>query len=96
MIVRIVKMNFKQEEMPNFILLFNEIKSSIAAFKGCQHLTLYKDREVENCVYTYSIWDNEEALNNYRNSDLFKKIWPETKAMFSNKAMAWSYEPTIQ
>lgn len=91
MIVRIVKMKFRKEELPNFIQLFDEKKTSIAGFKGCSFLQLYKDVEEENILYTYSIWESEEALNIYRNSDLFKKVWPATKAMFGGKPSAWSY-----
>jgi heme-degrading monooxygenase HmoA len=39
---------------------------------------------------TYSIWDSEEALNNYRDSELFGELWPKIKPWFAAKAEAWS------
>ena len=34
--------------------------------------------------------EKEEDLNNYRNSELFKTIWPTIKPWFEVKAEAWS------
>ena len=34
----------------------------------------------------------EEDLNNYRNSELFKTIWPTIKPWFEVKAEAWSMQ----
>jgi hypothetical protein len=31
-------------------------------------------------------------LENYRNSDLFKGVWAETKIKFSDRPEAWSFE----
>ena len=40
--------------------------------------------------FTYSYWNSENDLNEYRNSELFAKVWAETKPMFAEKAQAWS------
>jgi hypothetical protein len=39
---------------------------------------------------TYSAWENEEALENYRVSPLFQSIWPTIKPWFSARPEAWS------
>lgn len=45
-----------------------------------------------------SLWDNDECLQDYRNSDFFKVTWSKTKNLFEAKAEANSYniveEPT--
>jgi heme-degrading monooxygenase HmoA len=41
---------------------------------------------------TYSIWENTDALENYRKSDLFKEVWSQTKMLFAAPAQAWSLE----
>jgi heme-degrading monooxygenase HmoA len=41
-------------------------------------------------LFTFSIWDSEAALENYRQSDLFRDTWAKTKALFAEKAEAWS------
>jgi (4S)-4-hydroxy-5-phosphonooxypentane-2,3-dione isomerase len=41
-------------------------------------------------LFTLSIWDDEAALDRYRASDLFQDTWAKTKALFQEKAEAWS------
>ena len=41
---------------------------------------------------TYSHWDDKEALDNYRESDLFSGLWTKIKPMFGAKPEAWSHE----
>ena len=39
---------------------------------------------------TYSHWESESALNQYRDSELFKSVWAFTKTLFSDKPVAFS------
>ena len=90
MIVRIVKMTFRPEEIEIFEQLFNERKALIRHFKGCQHLELWQDGNQANVFFTYSIWESEAHLDHYRFSELFKDTWTKTKALFLEKPQAWS------
>jgi len=90
MIVRIVKMTFQPDKVADFLLLFEEVNNKIRLFPGCRHLELWQENEKGNVLFTYSIWDNEHALNHYRFSDLFKTTWSRTKILFEKKAEAWS------
>lgn len=85
-------MTFEASEIESFKAFFSENKDFIRNFEGCQHLELFQDINQKNIFFTYSFWQNEEALNNYRNSDLFKRLWKNTKKMFTEKAEAWSVE----
>jgi len=42
--------------------------------------------------FTYSYWDSEKDLNNYRDSQLFKEVWSNTKILFNLKPEAWSVD----
>ena len=96
MLIRIVRMTFKEEEVDNFLLMFNDKKSFIRHFPGCIHLELQRDFN-DPCVFaTYSLWNSEEDLNNYRNSELFAQVWAETKAKFADKPVAFSLKKHIQ
>ena len=57
---------------------------------------LLKDRKqlaaLPNVFFTLSFWENEEALNAYRDSELFKTTWAKTKILFSDKPQAWTTE----
>jgi len=92
MIIRIVRMTFQEDKVPAFLATFNEFKEAIRHQPGCSHLTLLQDHHLPNVFSTYSHWDNEESLNNYRNSQTFGKVWPATKALFSDKPTAHSYK----
>jgi quinol monooxygenase YgiN len=83
-------MTFQAELVGDFLQLFNHIKHQIRTFPGCQHLELLQDFAVPHIFYTYSYWVNEIALENYRQSDLFKKVWAETKVLFADKPQAFS------
>ena len=90
MIVRIVRMEFDPEKVEDFLALFNRNKQLIRHFPGVQHLELHRDATQTNVFYTYSIWNDEDALEAYRHSDLFKEVWKGTKALFSGKPLAYS------
>lgn len=85
-------MRFQPERVEEFLEIFHGSRERIRAFPGCQQVTLYRDKQDPNTFFTYSIWDSEDALEEYRNSDLFRSTWKKTKALFSDKPEAWSLE----
>jgi quinol monooxygenase YgiN len=96
MIVRIVRMTFRTEEVINFLELFKSHQKQIRNFPGCRHLELLRDTHKPEVMSTYSLWDSEEALNAYRDSEVFAGLWPKTKALFAEKPIAHSYEQLIR
>ena len=94
MIVRIVKMSFIKGKETEFLKIFSENKERILNFKGCSHLELLRDKNDDTIFLTYSHWNSEKELENYRNSELFEKVWNKTSLLFSEKAAAWTTEKT--
>jgi len=94
MLVRIVKMTFIPEKIDLFLEIFDIHKEKIRNSKGCNLLELYRDKTNTNIFFTYSYWNSEDDLENYRNSDLFEDVWSKTKKLFNDKAQAWSVEKT--
>ncbi|MEQ8910016.1 MAG: antibiotic biosynthesis monooxygenase family protein [Vicingaceae bacterium] len=90
MIVRVVKMHFREEEVANFKAVFQASKGLIRNFPGVQHLELLQGTSDPTIFFTYSFWESEEALERYRHSELFKKTWAQTKPLFQSPAEAWS------
>ncbi len=90
MIIRIVKMTFDPHRVREFQDLFEQVKLNIVSFEGCMQLELCQSIHLPNVFFTYSIWENEQALENYRKSGLFAETWTLTKAMFASPAEAWS------
>ena len=90
MIIRIVKMEFEEGQIPDFLNIFVASRDKIRSFPGCTHLQLLQG-EADSCTFfTYSHWDKEADLNTYRDSDLFKVVWGATKKLFSTPPQAWS------
>lgn len=90
MIVRIVKMTFKSQEIESFLKIFEKQKEFIASFDGCSHLELLRDKNNPNIFFTYSHWQDESFLELYRESDFFRNIWSKVKLKFDGKPEAWS------
>ncbi len=96
MIIRIVKMTFHSERVEDFLNNFHRNKKSIRNFEGCTHLELLQEKNKDNVFFTYSYWEEEENLENYRHSALFKEVWAYTKTLFSEKPQAWSVERKVE
>ncbi len=90
MLIRVVRMAFLPEKVDVFLQNFNTNKANIRSFPGCLHLELWQDQVEKNTFITYSCWESEEALEEYRDSELFKNIWANTKVLFSRKPQAFS------
>lgn len=92
MFTRIVKMEFHKENVAAFLTNFEEVRQKIRNFPGCSFLELYRDRNHDSIFFTYSRWNDEQDLENYRKSELFKEVWSITKPLFSSRAEAWSVD----
>lgn len=90
MLVRIVKMIFRDDAVEAFQQLFESRKELIRNFEGCKHLELWQDKNNSSIFFTYSLWQDETALNNYRLSHFFDDTWLQTKRLFAGKPEAWS------
>lgn len=89
-LTRIVKLTFAPDKVDDFLQTFNERKDLIASFKGCRSVQLLRDINNPNIFFTYSKWDSEQSLENYRNSELFNTVWSTVKQWFAGKPEAWS------
>ncbi len=96
MVTRIVKMSFDKSNAALFLEIFNEHREQIRAAEGCTYLELWQTEENDSTLFfTHSRWENEDHLNNYRHSDIFKIVWPKTKALFSAPPRAWTVNSLI-
>ena len=95
MLVRIVKMSFHEEKIPDFLENFELMKEKIRNAPGNRFLELYQDKNDKCIFFTYSYWESETDLNNYRNSELFDGVWTFTKKLFNAKPETWSVEKLV-
>ncbi len=95
MFVRIVKMSFNQEHITAFLDNFEQMKTRIRNAEGNRLLELYQDKNDPRIFFTYSYWETEEDLENYRRSELFYDVWTFTKKLFNAKPEAWSVDKVV-
>lgn len=92
MFIRIVKMSFHEENIPAFLENFEKMKQQIRNAEGNRFLELYQDKNDKGIFFTYSFWETENDLENYRKSALFDEVWAFTKKLFNAKPEAWSVD----
>jgi heme-degrading monooxygenase HmoA len=95
MFVRIVKLSFHEENIPAFLENFELMKEKIRNAPGNRFLELYQDKNNKCIFFTYSYWETEQDLENYRNSELFYDVWNFTKKLFNDKPEAWSVDKLV-
>lgn len=92
-IERVVRLSFRAENVSDFLVIFNQSKNKILAMEGCLALRLMRDLHDSSVYYTLSLWASPDALENYRQSVLFRETWSKTKALFSAPAVTFSLVP---
>jgi quinol monooxygenase YgiN len=90
MVKRIVKLTFKPELVSEFEAIFKKYQDSIRCAEGCTHLELWQSNQ--HIFFTYSWWEDEKYLEDYRQSELFAEVWPQTKKLFAQPAEAWTVQ----
>ena len=90
MITRIVKLEFEEDKVQEFLDFFDTVKSVVNGFPGCAGMKLYTDVENPTIIMTYSYWESTEDLERYRKSSEFGRIWPTIKPWFCSKPEAWT------
>ena len=90
MLLRTVRMTFRPDRLADFHALFRGARPKIRAAPGCRHLELWADARFPNVLTTFSEWDGADALDAYRQSDLFRKTWARTTPLFAAAPVAHS------
>jgi quinol monooxygenase YgiN len=92
MITRIVKLTIDPEKKDYFFDEIVPFQAKIRQQKGCSYLEFFQDINNVGVIFTYSNWDSEDDLNNYRQTELFDAAWTMAKKLFVGKPEAWSIE----
>lgn len=96
MIIRIVRMHFKEDGLDRFLEIFQKHQFAIRNVEGCTHLELLKDVNHPLVYTTLSHWEKASDLEAYRNSALFNEVWGQVKVLFSSSPQAFSLEKFIE
>lgn len=90
-LIRLVHLTIAPAKVDEFLAHFDEKSDEIRAFDGCEHLELWQSERYPGRMTTFSKWQDEEALDDYRRSILFKETWSTVKPLFAAPAQASSY-----
>lgn len=91
MLLRTVRMTFRPDQVEEFLEgIFYPSAPRIREFPGCRHLELWRDARYPNILTTFSRWDDAEALERYREGELFRSTWARTTPMFAAPPVAHS------
>lgn len=90
MITRIVKLTFEADKINDFIAFFDTINTKVSTYPGCHGMRLHQVVNEPNVVFTYSFWESENHLNDYRYSSTFEHVWSTIKPWFGGKPEAWT------
>ena len=90
-IIRLVRLTIRPDALDDFLAHFDVAAPEIRAFEGCRHLELWQDARFPNVVTTCSRWNDAEALERYRQSDLFRETWARVKPLFAARPVARSH-----
>lgn len=96
MVVRIVRMHFRDDAIPEFLAIFEANKTAIRNFPGCSHLELLKDLHHPSTYTTLSHWDEASDLEAYRKSELFNGVWVRVKKLFAARTEAFTLVKFIE
>ena len=88
-------MSFHEENIPAFLENFELMKNHIRNSPGNRFLELYQGKNNPCIFFTYSYWETEDDLENYRKSALFDEVWTFTKKLFNDKPEAWSVDKLV-
>jgi quinol monooxygenase YgiN len=89
-------MQFHSNSVNEFKETFSLAEEKIRNFAGCYALKIMQDENNPLIYSTISIWENEEALEVYRKSNLFKTTWEAAKKGFSGKPIAFTLTGDIR
>ncbi len=92
MVIRLVRMRFRSEEVERFLALYDRAYPVIVKQPGCHSVQLVREVNDPTAFATWSVWNDEASLDAYRRSPFFRSFWQEVKALFRAPAEAVSFE----
>ena len=92
LILRIVGLPVRTEDEPEFLRAFDDAYPRIRGLPACDYLALIGSRSGAADYLTMSIWTSAKALEDYRKSPLFARIWPQIRKTLRDDPWVQSYD----
>lgn len=92
MLIRLVRMWFKPDNVDEFLRLYHAAYLTISSQPGCLGVRLVRQTDDPAAFATWSRWESAAALDAYRRSPFFRAFWPQVRTLFRQPAEAVSFE----
>ncbi|OFX61669.1 MAG: hypothetical protein A2046_04560 [Bacteroidetes bacterium GWA2_30_7] len=96
MIVRIVKMQVNESNKVLFKQTLKDYQPLLKKQKGCMQIDMLNDKKIKDIYYSYTIWDNEENLKKYKNSDFYKELSSKVLPLCEKEPQAWTVDEAFE
>lgn len=88
---RIVMLYFEPGFARTFEEIFEKHRKRLLDLDGCDEVKVYRGADNSDDFITVSRWRDDESLQAYRKSELFREVWSKVKPRFRKRAEAFSF-----
>ncbi len=92
MILRVVKLKVDPRKMEAFQLFMENLHDEKLRLNGCLHFDFFNERQNPNIFYSYTIWEHEKFLKQYKKTDLFKEVVQTLRELCIDEPQAWTIQ----
>ncbi len=85
-------MTLKEAHVDSFKKRIPIISIEVRRVSGCMHNDIFRDKNKDNVFYSYTIWNSEEDIEKYLNSQYYKEIWNDLWDYFKIEPQAWKID----
>lgn len=92
MITRITKFQVKPELSEEFESFVHQFKDELMSTEGCRHFDILKDKENNKQLFMFMIWQEDDFLDQFRQSDLNKLLVGKLNYFSEKEPSSWTVE----
>ncbi len=92
MITRITKFQVITEQHQAFSEFMHQFKDELISVEGCRHFDVLQDKNEENTLFMFMIWEDDEKLEEFRISDLNKLLTRKLESFTKSEPATWTVE----
>lgn len=92
MITRITKFQIEPTQRKAFSEFMKQFKDELISADGCRHFDVLRDKNDDLNLFMFMIWDSDEKLEKFRNSDLNKLLIKKIDSFSKGEPSSWTVE----
>jgi len=92
MITRITKFQITTEQRTAFSEFMHQFKDELISVKGCRHFDVLQDKNEDDMLFMFMIWEDDEKLEEFRASDLNRLLTRKIETFTKSEPTTWTVE----